>query len=91
MINNISIEFDRNFQITGSFDEDTQSMQGYSLTDSSLEAADGVTLNVNQERRELIVENIEAGQVTLYDRIQQLTCLDGNLKSKILSFKSQYL
>ena len=71
----IFVELDLIFQITGSFDEDPQSMQGYSLTDSSLEPADGVTLNVNQERRELIVENIEAGQVTLYDTIRRIISL----------------
>ena len=38
-------------------------MQGYLLTDSNFLPADGVTLNVDQERRELIVENIETGQV----------------------------
>ena len=59
-------------------------MQGYSLTDSSLEPADGVTLNVNQERRELIVENIEAGQVTLYDTIRRIISLK---KSTILFSK----
>ena len=52
-----------NFQITGSFDEDPQSMQGYSLTDSNLENYNGVTLNIDQEKRELIVENIDAVEV----------------------------
>ena len=38
-------------------------MQGYSLTDSNLETYNGVTLNIDQERRELIVENIDAVEV----------------------------
>ena len=41
-------------------------MQGYSLTDINLQPADEVTLNVDQERRELIVENIEARQVNSF-------------------------
>ena len=38
-------------------------MQGYSLTDSNLEPDNGVTLNIDQEERELIVENIDAVEV----------------------------
>ena len=38
-------------------------MQGYSLTDSNLEPYNGVTLNIDKERRELIVENIDAVEV----------------------------
>ena len=38
-------------------------MQGYSLTDSNLEPYNGVTLNIDQEERELIVENIDAVEV----------------------------
>ena len=52
-----------NFQITGSFDEDPQSMQGYSLTNSNLDPYNGVTLNIDQEKRELVVENIDAVEV----------------------------
>ena len=38
-------------------------MQGYSLTNSNLDPYNGVTLNIDQEKRELIVENIDAVEV----------------------------
>ena len=46
------------FQITASFDEDPQSVQGFVLSNSFMGSQMG-QLSTENDRRELVVENIE--------------------------------